>query len=467
MQTKLTNPYQSFKPISDPHMFFGPTSVILRIYSALESYESISLVGLRHSGKTTLLRCMSQPIIQNRVRYDFSHHLFVYIDIRNWLRKSSDDFFDMVSEAIIAASRGRLDIALPLKIGGDRYITVLERVKERGFHMVLQLDDFDDVTRNQAFDPEFFMFLRAQASAGLVSYVTASVAPLNLICHPAIEGSPFFNIFGVCRIKPLALDEARDLVMIPSRLAGLPFTEEEAAWLIRSAGRYPFFIQRFCYYLFEEKSRGRTSEVNRKRILKQAYDELLPHFEYLWKELSAEQQELMKEEAQRKSIQERQIPELSESSLFRKFVRLTCHLSFFRMNKDEVVAELKKVLKHLDQPEFLGNSKLRHLNLVVSRLKHGGSPSTFETGFAVREVLYEAFEKMRGPVARLDYDPTWRLYNVLHYTYFKKIRANQSQIATRVGISYRHYHRMKDEAIETLANRLLEMEAICNVEDEE
>ena len=467
MQTKLTNPYQSLKPITDPYMFFGPTAVVLKMYSALENYDSISLLGLRHSGKTTLLRCMSQSILQERLGYDLSHHLFVYIDIRNWLRKSSDDFFDMVSEAIIASSRGRFDLSLPLIKGGDRYMAVLERVKEHGFHTVLQLDAFDDVTRNQAFSPEFFMFLRAQATAGLVSYLTASIAPLNQISHAAIQGSPFFNIFGVCRIKPLAPGEAQDLVMIPSRLAGLPFTEGEAEWVIRFAGHHPFFMQRLCYHLFEEKTQRGTSEVNRKRILRQAYDELLPHFEYLWEELSARQQVLMKEEAQRKSVQERQIPELSESLLYRKFVRETCELPFFRMNNDEVVVELKKVLKHLDKPEFLGGSKLRHLNLVISRLQDVDTPSIFETGVAVREVLNEAFEKMRGPGMRLDHDPAWRLYNVLHYTYFRKIRANQAQIAARVGVSYRHYHRMKDEAIKTLGNLLLEMEAACNMEDED
>lgn len=467
MQTKLTNPYQSLKPIRDPLMLFGPTSVLLKIYSALENYDSISLVGLRHSGKTTLLRCMSQAVVQERLGYNLSNHLFVYIDIRNWLRKSSDDFFDMVSEAIITAGRELLNLSLPFLNGGDRYIAVLERVKEQGIQTVLLLDAFDDVTRNQAFDPEFFMFLRAQATAGLVSYVTASIAPLNQISHAAIQGSPFFNIFGVCQIKPLAHDEARRLVLIPSRQAGLPFTEEEAAWVIKFAGRYPFFIQRLCYSLFDEKFQRGSSGVNRKRVLRQAYGELLPHFEYLWEELSAGQQILLKEEAQRKGTQERQIPELSESSLFRKFVRETCQLSFFHMNKDEVVAELKKVLKHLDKPEFLGGSKLRHLSLVASRLQHGDMPSTFQTGVDVREVINEAFETMKGPGSRLDRDPAWRLYNVLLYTYFKKIRANQEQIAARVEISYRHYHRMKDEAIETLANRLLEMEAAFSVEEEE
>src|SRR6185437_6530085 len=249
------------------------------------------------------------------------------------------------------------------------------------------------------------------------------------------------------------------------RLANCPFTEEEADWILKLSGRHPFFIQRVCYHLFEEKSLHR--EVNKRRAAKQAYDELFPHFEYLWNETNPEQHTLLMEEAQRKGVLERQIPELSESSLFRKFVRDICQLKFAHLDRNELIEELRTLVKHLDKPEFLGNSKLRHLKLVATRLQYKDTPSTFEKGIAVREVLYEALEKMRGPGMRVDFAHAWRSYNVLHYTYFKKIHANQSQIASRVGVSYRHYHRVKDEAIETLTDRLIEMEAACNLEDEE
>lgn len=469
MQTQLTNPYQALKPINDPRMFFGPASVVRRIYSALEGDHSVSLVGLRHAGKTTLLRCMSHPAIQQQYGYDLSRHFFVYIDVRNWLRKSCDDFFDIVSTAIIAASRGRLNyLTLPARSGGDRYRAVLEQVKEQGFHTVLQLDAFDDITRNPAFDPEFFMFLRAQASEGLLSYITASIAPLNQICHPAIKGSPFFNIFAVRPIEPLAQSEGRDLVLVPSRQAACAFTEEEAEWVMKLAGRHPFFIQRVCYYLFEEKSQHRASGVNKRRVARQAYDELSSHFAYIWEELNPDQQAFLKEEAQRKGFLERQMPELSESSLYRQFVRHTCHLSFFHMDVDDVIAELRETLKQLDKPGVLGNSMLRHFKLVLARLEHiEEAPSTFEKGLAVREVLNAALEKMKGSGVRADYDQAWRLYNVLYYTYFKKINANQEQIAARINVSYRHYHRVKDDAIIALANILLEMEATCNAEYDE
>ena len=468
MQTRLTNPYQAFLPIVDPNMVFGPLPLMHRICSALESFQNISLFGLRHSGKTTILWCLRQPGIQQRLGYDLSRHLFVYIDIRNWFNKTSEDFLNTVSAAIIEVSQGRLKIDVSEQGGETRFKSVLAQVHDRGFHTVLQLDAFDHITRNTAFTPEFFELLRAQSTNQSTSYITASGRPLNQVRHQALETSPFFNIFGFYRVEPLMPEEARDLVLIPSQRAGCPFTEEEAEWVLRLAGGMPFFLQRVCYHLFEKKSELAGSPVNKKQIARLAYDDLFPHFEYLWQELDEKQQKQLQEEAQRKDFSERNLPELSESALFRKFVRETCHLSFFHLSAEEVLEALREALKHLDKPGVLGMSKLRHLRLVLSRLKYGDTSLTFKTGLIVREVLNEAFEQMKGTGKRADYNREWRLYNALFYNYFdRSSRMNQAQIAANIGVSERHYHRVKDEAIETLKNILLEMEAACENEEDD
>jgi hypothetical protein len=283
-----------------------------------------------------------------------------------------------------------------------------------------------------------------------------------------LKDSPFFNIFGYCRAEPLAPDEARNLALIPSQRAGCPFTEQEAEWVLKLAGGMPFFLQRVCYHLFERKSGLTSVSVQKNQIARLAYDDLSPHFAYLWDELNEKQQKQLQDEAQRKSISERDLPELSESSLFRKFVRETCHLSFFRLGEDEMLEEIREALKHLDKTSRLGTSNLRHLKMVIERLKYSETHLAFKTGQAVREVLSEAFEQMKGTGQRADFDLEWRSYNVLFYTYFdKRTHMSQSQIAARVGVSERHYHRVKDYAISTLRDILLEMEAVCEKEEEE
>lgn len=468
MQPKPMNPYQALTPINDPEMFFGPESLMGRIYSALKHKQNVSLYGPQRAGKTTLLRCMSQPDIQERLGYNLDRHIFVYEDIRNWLSRSREVFFETISAAIIAASREHFDLKLPSSTGAFRFMEVLEQVHAQGFHTVLQLDAFDRITLNPAFDLEFFAVLRAQTSKPLVSYVTASVRPLDELVHSAIRTSPFFNIFAFYKMEPLTADEAYKLIMILSRRAGCPFTEAEAAWVLKLSGGMPFFLQRVCYYLFEEKCQAAGAEVEKKRVARQAYNDLLPHFNYLWEALDEKKKEQLKEEAQRKGLVRRDLPEYSESSLFRKFVRETCHLSFVHLHEEEVLEALREALKHLDKPGMLGASKLRHLKLVLANLKENDVALTFKTGLAVREVLNRAFEQMKGPGSRVDLNQAWRSYNVLYYTYFeKKSSMNQKQIAARVGVSERHYHRVKDAAIETLGTILLEMEEACEKDEED
>ncbi len=464
MQSKPKNPYILTNPINDPKMFFGPYAVLRVLYSIVVSNQSVSLVGSRHSGKSTILRFLCLPAMQAYFEeYDFSRHLFIYIDVRNCLRKTSDGFLDFMYEEIIAASRGRLAL-FSSKLNEDRFMDILRQVKEQGMHTVMVLDVFDDIARSRAFDPEFFMFLRAQASAGFVSYVTASIRPLDQISHEEIQGSPFFNIFSPSHIKPLTLEEARNLIMIPSQRAGYPFSEEECAWVLNLAGRHPFFIMSVCNALFKfrETSSQPTAELDRKVLEDEIYSMLSSHFEYLWKDLNNQEQMSIIAKTQQLGIDlaDKKPPDFIESSLFCRFIRKE-HVFL-----DTIEDELKGVLKHLDSPPFLADSKLKYLKVVTRRIEQRGVTSNFEKGLIILGILTEAFEQLQGEGKREDFAQSWKEHNILFYTYFANNGAlNQAGIAHRLAMSLRQYHREKDEAIKILTNRILKMEATCRQED--
>ena len=466
MQGQPTNPYLVFKPIHDASMFFGPLSTLRTVYSIIAAHECVSLVGSRHSGKTTLLRCLSLPIMKARFKeFDFSHHLFVYVDVRNCLRKTGDGFLEFVCEKIISAALVHFELSSS-KAGEDKFMDILQQVKQRGFHTVIVLDVFDEIARNKAFDPEFFMFLRAQASDGLVSYVTASIRPLDQISHQDIQGSPFFNIFSPNHIKPLTLQEAHDLVMLPSQQAGYQFTEEEYVWVLNLAGRHPFFIMSACsaLFTFRETFTRSTNEQDRKALEEEIYYTLAPHFEYLWNDLSNKLQMsiIAKTQGLGIDISDKTLQDIIESSLFCRFV-CTAHVFL-----DTIEDELKDVLKHLDSPPYLATSKLRYLRVVNVRIEQRGVTSTFETRLIIRGILTEVFEQLRGEGVREDTASSWMVYNILSYTYFSNYSTmTQAGIARHLAMSLRQYHREKDEAIKTLANHLLEMETACKQEGNE
>jgi hypothetical protein len=460
VDSKPVNPYYDLNAVVDAHMFFGRKNVLRRLYSAIAHRQCVSLVGSRHIGKSSVLKWMCYPLIQQQFQEDLSRHILILLDLREYRKMNEEDFFAAVSRLIASHCRKHLELVVDEGTGADGFSDLLDQVNEHGYYPVLLMDAFDNITRNQNFDLEFFAFLRSQS--GKVSYVTASIAPLAEVCHRDIQESPFFNIFGLCEIGPLTPEEAHDLIIIPAKRAGLPFRTEEADWILTLTGYHPFFIQRTCSYFFDEKCEHGEKGINKKRIASKVYAELQQHFEDTWERLSYAQQELVKNEAQQKGIHARALPELSDSLLWRQFVRKKCHLPFFQMEPKA----LEKVLGKINNLKALGESDLKHLKIVTIRTKNGDALSPVERGRAVREVLHEAFERLRGNGIRSDSEEEWRLYNILYYRYFKH-RLKNEQISSRLGFgSIRQYYRERTKAIEIMLNTLLEMEAAANTNED-
>jgi hypothetical protein len=240
------------------------------------------------------------------------------------------------------------------------------------------------------------------------------------------------------------------LITIPAEKAGLPFTESEVDLILQLAGRHPFFVQRVCYCVFEEKLL--QSNVDEQHIEKLAYDDLQPHFKDTWERLSEEQKSMLQEEAQKQKRSQNKLLELSESDLFRQFVRLTCGAELFKMT----LYDLENALEKLDDAKALGETNLRLLNIVAWRQKNSAL-SVVEKGMIIRAVLNEAFERLRGPLTRNDSEPSLQSYNILYYRYFKHHHKND-QIAARIGFSPRQYFRYRSKAIDELLNVLFAME---------
>src|SRR5947207_1854284 len=200
------NPFGTSTTIRESEQFFGRTEALDYLYSEIVSRRCVSVVGTGRIGKSSLLRCMCLPQIQGSFQslYNLEKHLLVFIDMSEFLSKICDDFFSAVCMQLIAQSRDRLALDIPEDVGGgDAFCELLDNIQSEGFSPVLLLDEFHQVTSNTHFDAKFFSFLRAQANHGLVSYVTASIIPLDQCCYPYVEGSPFFNIFSVYRLGPL------------------------------------------------------------------------------------------------------------------------------------------------------------------------------------------------------------------------------------------------------------------------
>jgi hypothetical protein len=466
MDNLQLNPYSNKRVTLDLDMFFGRAALLRNLYEMLYYHQSISIVGSRSIGKSSLLWCASLSQTQARFSFDFSRFIFVFLDLHDYLRKTCEDFFQSISEAIIAqCKKANLSLKEDDSVSGEeKFSNILEQIVEKGSFPVLLLDAFDKVTTNKHFDPEFFMFLRSQATRGFVSYVTATLVPLQEVCHREIVGSPFFNIFYTHKLGALSDEEAWDLINDPASRANLPFTQEEASMVLTLAGRHPFFIQRVCFVLYNYKRERGDNPINERTLKRLAYEELLPHFEDIWTELAEHQRLQLIDEARQKHHQDRILPELSESALFRHFVRQTCEIMLFRMTIDD----LEKALKMLNNVMELSKTDLGLMKIVTHRLQYKLMPSSRDKGAVIRDVLHQAFETLRGQGVRSDSNPEWIYYNILDYRYFgsRKSLTNQ-QISARLGCtSIRQYYREREKAIQILYEALLTIEKQFSDEEE-
>src|SRR5579859_744183 len=150
MQNWPPNPYIHMTAMRSSSMFFGRKQLLRKFYAAIASRQSVSLVGPRHIGKTSFLLCARLPEIQQPFEFDASRSLFVYLNLREYLRKTCDDFLLAVCKALIAECPGLPEVQAE-QDSADGFSHILEQISGRDFFPVLLLDNFDNVTRNEHF----------------------------------------------------------------------------------------------------------------------------------------------------------------------------------------------------------------------------------------------------------------------------------------------------------------------------
>jgi Cdc6-like AAA superfamily ATPase len=287
-----SNPFTYGKPISNPARFFGREREVDQVFSRLRNaeFESSSIVGDRRIGKTSLLYNISHPDVRQRYHLEGPDYAFVYADlqmvdnattpVRLWQRllrqleqhcqdPSIKDFVRKVSTAE-ALDTFALD-------------ELFEELDDRGLHVILLLDEFEQVTTNPNFDPAFFYALRSLAIHHKLALLTSSRRELIELCHSdKIRSSPFFNIFANIHVSVLASGDARRLILEPLAQSDIAFTPENIEFLLDIAGTHPYFLQSACYFMFEGYQRQLSSEERMEFVGKAFRIEAAPHLSDSW-----------------------------------------------------------------------------------------------------------------------------------------------------------------------------------------
>ncbi len=273
------NPYLNRLIIQNPADFFGRGSELARIYERIKAVrpQSISLVGVRRLGKSSLLKAIHHP--QNRRKYlpNLDEYVFVFMDLQAKRNVEPAEFFQYVYQELQREYRGRLEVNVAPDYDGLKKI--VQTFQEAGLKLIFLWDEFESVTRNQKFGPEFYAYFRALANNFNVAYLTSSADQLQSLCHAKeISDSPFFNIFTNLRLSVFKTEEAKQLIAEPSARAGRPLALY-ADFVLEIAGCFPFFIQMACSALFSLPKNEKADYRKAKEIF---LEEARPHFQEYW-----------------------------------------------------------------------------------------------------------------------------------------------------------------------------------------
>jgi len=279
------NPYLNRVAIQDPKQFFGRTREVSKIFSRIGASrpQSISVVGERRIGKSSLLHFINRPEIRARFLDRNESYAFAFIDLQQKRRLTLIEFFKELF-TLLAKETGDKSLN-KLTPSFDSLRLALDGFRRDGRKLIVLFDEFDAITTNRAFDLEFYSFLRSIANNYDVAYVTSSARDLQELCHTQlIADSPFFNIFTNVFLRAFTRKESTELITRPSAEAGLPL-EGYARRITEIAGYFPYFLQIACSAYFDHLLEN-DGKLDREEVEATFLDEAKGQFRFIWDHLN-------------------------------------------------------------------------------------------------------------------------------------------------------------------------------------
>jgi predicted Ser/Thr protein kinase len=294
----MSNPYVSRGPVRTREMFFGRIHELNEIAAFVHGNQSISIIGPRKIGKTSLLYHLIRPGVWPEIGLD-SNSLFVYLDCEVLGESTHEELFAQFAAEMSVSLDGyglpaepALDavVAKPSRLSFE---AAVRKLNQRGLRVVLILDEFERLSTNPHLNLNFFNALRSAAGRYQLVFLTASARPLIELTYSGhsqeILSSPFFNIFAPLFLGLMPEGEARRLICEPACNAGRNFPPVTENFIYTLAGGHPLALQVACFHAYDMPDYDGTSEIEQRTVR-----ELSAHFQYYWRNLSPVEQDALR-----------------------------------------------------------------------------------------------------------------------------------------------------------------------------
>ncbi len=287
-------------PIRDAAYFFGREAETSQALSLLRNGQSVSVVGQRRIGKTSLLFHLANPAVVEAPGLNPTRHLFVYLDCGGWSTLPPAEVYQFlleeVADALPPQAASEFEPPLP-PVTYRAFERWLRRLTQQGWRPIFLLDEFERLSLNPALDPDFFSGLRALTARYPIAYVTASKKPLLELTYANASAlsSPFFNIFAGLPLGLFSRSTALQLLAGLANRSAAPFSESMLDFLLALAGPHPLFLQIAGFHAIElMRQRSDTpAAINLPNLQARFTAAVTEHFGYYWRNLPPEAQRLL------------------------------------------------------------------------------------------------------------------------------------------------------------------------------
>lgn len=276
----MKNPYIFGPPIRGAEDFIGRRHEIETIQHWLRNAASVSLVGERRVGKTSLLYYLRQAIRSSPHDRD----QMVPIIINAQLRIVDEPaFLSKVTHELVRAMPA---LKAPSQPGDDLSALVWHLEEMAPKRLVMLIDEFEELADNPLLSPEFYTTLRGIAENYQVSIVTATRSALGTCCHKFSISSRFSEYFQPVRLGPYSDQDLASFVRITSERSGLDLTGYLSQ--IRDiAGGFPAYVQLACMHYFDALAKTPSEPMSlegHQEIRRSFSYQVEPYFRHIWEE---------------------------------------------------------------------------------------------------------------------------------------------------------------------------------------
>jgi hypothetical protein len=280
------------------------TAEINQILGLLRNGQSVSLIGPRRIGKSSLLLHLCHPAVRERLQLDPRRSLFVLLDCQELAGSPPEEVYELLLDGLLeAAERGGIAVEAADQPGTYRAIDrTLQQIYDQQANVVVLLDEFELLAANKHLTPYFFARLRGLTTKYGLAYLTASQRPLfDITAEEAVLSSPFFNIFVTMPLGLFSESEAHELFRQRLLRTSVNFPPHLVQYLIDLVGLHPFFLHIAGYHAVQMLINGEARLTMNSSLTASVLHTLESHIEveseshlgYLWQNLTPEEQHVL------------------------------------------------------------------------------------------------------------------------------------------------------------------------------